>query len=242
MRLPLLSSALVVAMAGCAPPGGFDRISPFTLQLAVGVIGQTTVAFAYDQSHGCETLAPDLSVKMNDVEVMHLFRGGVVTPYPFGSAPQCLPPSAPVSRPGPFDQKATITATSGGDALLMEVEDVGAKLDAQPMLAPGEQVHVGQLVHLAVGPGFDRVQWPQSATATVHQGSAFIQAADVPISSPSAAGVLDLQLPGNLPSGTMHVTIDAITHPRVTRCEGPDACFVSPSMVVDSGVDLDVVP
>jgi hypothetical protein len=147
-----------------------------------------------------------------------------------------------VFRPGFVGDMATFTATSGGDTMVMEVEGLGAMLTAQPILAPGEEVHVGQLLQLQVGPGFDDVQWEGgSITVAVVNGSQ-VAWESVPTSSPSAAGVLQVQIPSTLPPGSMRISAFMTAQPRITRCEGAGACSVPSSLGVDLNVELDLVP
>src|SRR4051812_15938098 len=144
MKLPLLSAAIVVALAGCSPPG-FARIDPFTLGVFENTSTQATVVFDYDsQQLGCQILDGDFSVEMNGEAAVSTSPGKSMPALLVGT--ECSPPIATVPRPAAFGRTATITATSGGDTVLVEIADLGGKLDAQPILAPGEVVHVGQLV------------------------------------------------------------------------------------------------
>jgi hypothetical protein len=132
-------------------------------------------------------------------------------------------PAALLPRPEVFGQTATITATSGEDTLLVEVYDLGGRLSAQPILAPGEAAHAGQLLQLAVDPGWDRVQWGTTAALFVPRPGTSPWDFSVPITPPSA-GVLEVQLPSAMPSGPTEIEIWLNAQPVITRCEGGGAC------------------
>jgi hypothetical protein len=146
-----------------------------------------------------------------------------------------------ITRPGALGVNSTITATSGGDTLVAEVADLGSNLSAHPILAPGEAVHAGQLVRLAVDPGFDRVQWSDFASVSVQNGGDPVWTT-VSISPPSAEGVLEVQLPSTLPSGAMRVLVGVKGFPAITRCEGAGRCVAAPSTMVDCTAQFDTVP
>jgi hypothetical protein len=230
-----LSAALVVAVAGCTPPG-FARLDPFTLSIT-DLSDQIAVTFVYDQQHGCQTLDADFSVEMNGTPAIGVFPGR--SDLPFGTS--CTEPWAALRRPDGYDQTATITASAGGDALTVEIEDMGQRLGAHPVLAPGEVVHVGQMVQLALDPGWDRVQWGDIAAVSVQQGQA-VSWEHVPL-SPPAAGVMEVQLPSSLPPGPTHVGISVNgPRPTIARCDGPSSCLVPSSVTVFFDVVVDTVP
>ncbi|HEY8209349.1 MAG TPA: hypothetical protein VIG99_17795 [Myxococcaceae bacterium] len=238
MRLPLLGASMAVVVAGCTPPG-FDRLGPFELAIAEAGLSQMRVTFLYDEAkQGCQMLDADFSAEMNGAAAVSVSPGKVSLRFPFEG--ECEPPLAIVPRPAVFGETATITATSGGDALLVEVEDLGATLGAHPILAPGEVVHAGQLVRLAIDPGFDRVRWGDTATLSVEQGSSVIWGI-VPVAPPSAAGVLEVQLPDTMPPGPTNIAFWPQAHPVSTRCEGAGGCAFSPA-VVEFKVVVDTVP
>ena len=223
-----LPAALTVALAGCAPPG-FERLGPFTMKLTAGEGSLAGVQFLYDQEEqGCQTLDEDFSVEADGVAAEILFRGESSWEWFSG----CGLPGAFIQRPSILGVTSTITATSGGDTMVMEVADLGSNLSAHPILAPGEWVHAGQLVRLAVDPGFDRLEWPDSAEVSVQVGSN-VQRGYPRISPPSAEGVLEVQLPSTLPAGPTRVLMSVMGHPRITRCEGPGACAETSWSTVD---------
>ncbi len=239
----LLCAALTVTLAGCAPPG-FERLGPLTMKLS-GIEGSlAAVTLTYDeQEQDCQALDEDFSVEADGVAAEVVSRGRSY----WGSSgmglggPECELPGAFIHRVGILGVTSTVTASTGGDTMVMEVADLGSNLSAHPILAPGEWVHAGQLVHLAVDPGFDRVEWPESAQISVEVGSN-VQRGYAPISPPSAEGVLDVQLPSTMPAGPMRVLVSVTGHPRITRCEGPSACATRSWSTVDFTAQFFAVP
>jgi hypothetical protein len=230
---------MAVVVAGCTPPG-FARLEPFQLDFFPSSLSKSLAMFIYNQgTHGCQTLDQDFSVDMNGEPAFDVKRGGPASELVFGV--RCEFPFAELPSPVVFGQTATITATSGGDTVLMEMEGVGTKLDAHPILAPGEVVHAGQLVRLAIDPGFDRVQWRDTALVTMGQYPDTLWE-HVPIAPPSAAGVLEVQLPGTMPPGPTNIALLVQAHPVVTRCEGAGSCVVPDTLSVQLDVLVDTVP
>lgn len=240
MRPLLFSAALTVALAGCAPPG-FDRLGPFTMELSDAWDVVAEVTFTYDQqTQGCQTLDEDFSVEVDGVAAEEVWRGRSSWDGTYARS-SCSLPWAWIPKAGVLGVTSTITASTGGDTVVAEVADMGSNLPAHPILAPGESVHAGQLVRLAVDPGFDRVQWPSEAVVSVQNGSDF-QSRVVPISPPSEAGVLEVQLPSTMPAGSTEVKVAPTIRPTILRCEGAGGCSLHGTMEVNLSVQLSVVP
>ncbi|HEY8209351.1 MAG TPA: hypothetical protein VIG99_17805 [Myxococcaceae bacterium] len=242
MRLPLLFAAVALAVAGCAPPPpGFARLGSFQLEYFGGGGSESLALFRYDQeANGCQALDQDFSIDLNGAPASFIWRGGSTPTFPFGIA-RCDSPGAQLPAPLVFGQAVTITATTGGESVVMEIEGVGSTLGAHPILAPGEVVHRGQLVRLAIDPGFDRVQWEGTAEVSV-ETQQFTRSESVPVAPPSAAGELEVQIPITLPAGPTHILLRPKAHPVNTRCEGIDSCIVPETISVHVDVVVNTVP
>jgi hypothetical protein len=231
---------MVTIVAGCTPPG-FARLEPFEVMFLQQGTTHTEVSFQYNpEENGCQTLE-GFSVQLNGADSIGSNPGENKPRWPFGLGSDCVIPFAVLPRPESFGETATLTATSGGDTVLIEAEDFGRTLGARPMLAPGEVVHVGQRVQLALDPGFDRLSWGNIAVMSVQQGSA-LSSEWTPIEAPSAAGVLEVQLSNKLPPGPTRVEVGTDILPRITRCEGTNFCSFPGRVAVSIDVVVNTVP
>jgi hypothetical protein len=232
--------ALVPVLAGCG--SGFDdRLGPYRMEVSSLGVSTAQVTFVYDQEkQGCRTLDADFSVDVDGMAPVLVERGESFYSVISGRF-ECNPPSAFILKAGVLGVTSTITASTGGDTMVAEVQDLGAMLPSEPILGPGETVHVGQLVRFAVGPGFDRVQWPSVAFLSVPDRIP-IPSDSVTISPPSADGVLEVQLPSTLPAGTTQVDTPVEILPKITRCEGSGGCFITGSMEVSFSGRVNVLP
>lgn len=211
-------SSLLVAMpllAACAPPPGFDRLRPFTLMLYVDMRDNVMANLEYSYNRlGCQTMAGDFTGDMNGEAPVEVDLGR--STLGVGS---CMMPAVEVPRPSGAAEHATITITSGSDRLVAELDGLGSNLGGQ--LAPGAVAHPGDIVQLALAPGFEGLQWPSTAEERV---DGVDRVETISLVTPSADGTLQVRLSGALPPGLAHVHAVAARRPAIAGCEGTTLC------------------
>lgn len=225
--VPLL--AAVLAATGCGS-SSLSRLGDYTFFLythgdeAVGSSPFHQVDLRYDvEERGCQDLGEDFAATVDGAPPVSIWGGGTEVNW-WDRTSRCLPPTFTLNRPTAFDQRVVVEVIDGEDRAVVEIEDAGTHLRAEPILAPGERIHAGGIVRLALRPGFDRPTWPASGQAFV-PGSA---PATFPVSPPSPDGVLAIQLPAGLPPGLTRLEIVLDSSLRFTRCEGPAECAYAP--------------
>jgi hypothetical protein len=237
MRPALPFALLAVAIAGCAQPVGFAQFGDFQLHFESTASGFADTRFVYDSgSLGCRVLGDDATATLNgDPLRVRVFPGG--NPGTFGSA-DCLFPQITFTRPGLLSEPIVLSITSGGEELVVEGEGMGSTLSGAPILAPGQAIHAGDRIQVALGGGFERGRWSQVF-------GALLEAADstmtpISFSPPSAAGVLDVQLPPGLPAGRAHLRADVPVDPSFSNCGAPLGCAFDASFPLRVGLDLPI--
>lgn len=239
MRPALPFALIAVAFAGCSPPGGFSRMSNPQLRFE-NASGQVRATLEYDDSQGCTTLGEDASATVNG-ERISLFPGDSVANF-FPPREFCRFPELSFNPPALVGEDAVLIIRSGGEEVDVDIQGVGTTLSGHPVLAPGEAIHAGDLIHVALDSGFDRAIWSEALGPAVTDSR--LTRSPLSLSSPVPEGVLDVQLPGDLAAGRAHLQAGLRLFPSFTGCQGPVACIWEPSLLPLATLDVafDVAP
>ncbi len=238
MRTRLVLSAMALAVTGCAPPG-FARLGPFQLAFTIGGERGEVAFLAYnDGVQGCQKLDDDFTATANGAETK-TFPGG----SNLFSGFRCSPPEIQFGPPRTPADGVTLEISSGEDRVIATVEGLGQIIDGSLLGAPGALVHPGDPIRVALGPGFDRVRWPPFSSLVAVEQSGQV-GTEIDVASPSASGVIDVQLPAALPPGRAHLEMSWDNLPTFPRCEGAGGCtwFTGRVVIVSLDLAFDVSP
>ncbi|HYV49137.1 MAG TPA: hypothetical protein VFA20_29960 [Myxococcaceae bacterium] len=217
MRPALLSAAVGAAIAGCSPPPtGFAALGDFELRFSNINSGFAEATFDYDsQKRGCQTLGDDFTAAANgnpaSVSEGAVEKGAMFRPD------GCIFPSVTFSRPLPVDGSVSLVMNAGPEQVVAEIEGMGNTLTGVPMVTPGEVIHAGQRLQIALGAGYELATWPTFAGIDT-DGTNLGHLARV---VPPVDGIMEVLLPSDLAPGRQHVTVVATIAPNFTSCEGP---------------------
>jgi len=235
MRPALLSALIAGALAGCSPQAGFSQLGNFQLHFEDTNTGGIDVRFFYDlQAQGCRSLGDDFSATVNGGNVQ-VFAGGNVSAGAFSFRTECEVPAVAFTRPALLNQGVVLAANAGGEDLEVEIDGLGRTLSGTLVLAQGQVVHAGDRIQVALGGGFERVRWPQSGGSLLDSSNTL---RFITFSPPSAEGILDVQLTGDLAPGHTHLRMDFTVDPSFTRCGAPVGCSFDPSIPPRAALDM----
>src|SRR5262249_6413372 len=149
-------AAMGMVVSGCAP-GGFERLGHYQLELMVSTSSSSDVftMLGSDRSSSCETLDPSFAATVDGDPAGRVFPGQGATLFDH----TCVPPSFSFSMPQSFGERTVVEARCEEDVVNVEIDGLGQILGGRLVVAPEEQIHVGQTVQIALEPGFDRMGW-----------------------------------------------------------------------------------
>jgi hypothetical protein len=196
-------------------------------------------SLAYDdKAQGCQRLDDDFTATANGRETLTTPGGSNLF-----SGFRCTLPEIQFDPPRTPADGVTLELSSGEDRVIATIEGLGQIIDGSLLGAPGTPVHPGDPIQVALGPGFDRVSWPPFASLVDVEQSGAV-GTEIDVASPSANGVLDVQLPAALSPGRAHLKMSWDNLPTFSQCEGAVGCRWSSGRNVFVTLDLafDVSP